>query len=80
MEIKIINNQRYDFEPTLIAYQNNAPSISGLVGEIVYSEREFDQVTNWLENQDREYVSGPLSKAINLTNIATVGELAAKLG
>ncbi len=76
MEIKIINNQRYDFEPTIIAYNVDRE----LVGEVVYSQREFEKVTDWLEKQDREYVSGSLSKAINLTNIASIHELAKKLG
>tara|TARA_R100001509_G_scaffold164598_2_gene142824 strand:- start:226 stop:462 length:237 start_codon:yes stop_codon:yes gene_type:complete len=75
-QIKIYNNQRYDFEPTLITYNLDRE----LVGEVVYSQREFEKVTSWIESMGKEYVSGPLSKAIALTNIATVGELAEKLG
>tara|TARA_Y100000361_G_scaffold148341_1_gene161030 strand:- start:467 stop:709 length:243 start_codon:yes stop_codon:yes gene_type:complete len=76
MEIKIINNQRYDFEPIIISYQNDGDTVGAeLVGEIVYSQREFDSVTDWLEKQDREYVAGPLSKTIALTNIASLKDL-----
>ena len=91
MEMKIINNEHNQFEPQIVAYiEDNKYSeqYGELVGEVVYSQREFDRLTNYLESEDKgvpelgkiqQYVSGPLSEAISLTNIATVGELASKL-
>ena len=86
----IKNNEHKQFEPQIVVYiEDNKYSkqYGELVGEVVYSQREFDRLTNYLESEDKgvpelgkvqEYVTGPLSKAINLTNIATVGELAKK--
>lgn len=76
MEIKILKpGYAGNFEPTIVSWSQP----TGLVGEVVYSQEEFDKVINWLEDLGVEYVSGPLGKAISLTNIATVGELASKL-
>jgi hypothetical protein len=69
MEIKIINNQSYDFEPQIIAYMIG----ERLVAEIAFNLQDCQQIERDLGQKD--YVIGPLSKTIALTNIASLNDL-----
>ena len=72
MEIKIVNSKDLSgFEPHIVAFMREGE----LVGEIAYKERVLDRLTDVLEQREIEYVAGPLSKTIALTNIASLNDL-----
>ena len=74
MEIEILNENRVwsekgNFEPQIIAYMKG----ERLVAEIAFNLIDCQQIERDLGQQD--YVIGPLSKTINLTNIASLNDL-----
>jgi|TARA_B100001939_G_scaffold346570_1_gene365646 hypothetical protein len=71
MEIKIINEweSSENFEPQIIAYMKDGE----LVAEIAFNLIDCQVIERELGQQD--YVIGPLSKTIALTNIASLNDL-----
>jgi len=72
MEIKILNENRDfkgNFEPQIIAYMKGEQ----LVAEIAFNKCDCQEIERDLGQQD--YVIGPLSKTIALTNIASLNDL-----
>ena len=71
MEIKIINQweSSENFEPQIIAYMKDGE----LVAEIAFNLIDCQVIERELGQQD--YVIGPVSKTIALTNIASLNDL-----
>lgn len=59
---RIINNNKYDYEPKIFIYRCSGD----VVGEIVYSDRQESRLENWLDSIDAEYQCEILTDVINI--------------